>query len=48
MTNQVTVIYRDGSTDKDTSVTMQDLAGVQMTGSVVATSVNFPGSPAAV
>lgn len=43
VTNQVTVIYRDGSTDKDTSVTVQDLAGVQMTGSVVATSVNFPG-----
>jgi hypothetical protein len=42
VTNQVTVIYRDGNTDKDTSVTVQDLAGVQMTGSVVATSVNFP------
>jgi hypothetical protein len=39
----VTVIYRDRETDKDTSVTVQDLAGVQMTGSVVATSVNFPG-----
>lgn len=43
VTNQVTVIYRDCETDKDTSVTVQDLAGVQMTGSVVATSVNFPG-----
>jgi hypothetical protein len=43
VTNQVTVIYRDRETDKDTSVTVQDLAGVQMTGSVVATSVNFPG-----
>jgi hypothetical protein len=42
-TNQVTVIYRDRETDKDTSVTVQDLAGVQMTGSVVATRVNFPG-----
>ena len=43
VTNQVTVIYRDRESDKDTSVTVQDLAGVQMTGSVVATSVNFPG-----
>jgi hypothetical protein len=43
VTNQVTVVYRDGATDKDTSVTVQDLAGVQLTGSVVATSVQFPG-----
>ncbi len=43
VTNQVTVIYRDRDTDKDTSLTVQDLAGVQVTGSVVATSVSFPG-----
>ena len=43
ITNQVTVVYRDGATDKDTSVTVQDLAAVQLNGGVVATTVNYPG-----
>jgi hypothetical protein len=43
ITNQVTVVYRDGVTDKDTSVTVQDLAAVQLNGGVVATTVNYPG-----
>lgn len=41
--NQITVIYRDGATDKDTSVTVQDIAAVQLNGGVVATTVSFPG-----
>lgn len=43
ITNQVTVVYRDGVTDKDTSVTVQDIAAVQLNGGVVATTVNYPG-----
>lgn len=43
ITNQVTVVYRDGATDKDGSVTVQDIAAVQLNGGVVATTVNYPG-----
>ncbi len=43
ITNRVTVVYRDGATDKDTSVTVQDLAAVQLNGGVVAITVNYPG-----
>ena len=43
ITNQVTVVYRDGSTDKDASVTVQDIAAVQLNGSVVSTSIRYPG-----
>ncbi|QXP89153.1 phage tail protein [Methylococcus capsulatus] len=43
ITNQVTVVYRDGTTDKDGSVTVQDIAAVQLNGGVVATTVNYPG-----
>ncbi len=43
ITNQVTVVYRDGETDKDASVTVQDIAAVQLNGGVVATSINYPG-----
>jgi len=41
--NQVTIQYRDGATDKDTSVTVQDIAAVQLNGGVVATSIRYPG-----
>lgn len=43
ITNQLTVVYRDGATDKDGSVTVQDIAAVQLNGGVVATTVNYPG-----
>lgn len=43
VTNQVTVVYRDGATDKDNSITVQDIAAVQINGGVVATTVNHPG-----
>lgn len=41
--NQVTVVYRDGPTDKDASVTVQDIAAIQLQGGVVATTVRYPG-----
>lgn len=43
VTNQVTITYRDGATDKDASITVQDIAAVQINGGVVATSVSHPG-----
>ena len=43
ITNQVTVVYRDGSTDKDARITVQDLAAVQLNGAVVSTSLHYPG-----
>ncbi|MCW7536704.1 phage tail protein [Aquabacterium sp. A7-Y] len=41
--NQVTVVYRDAASDKDASVTVQDIAAVQLNGGVVATSLQYPG-----
>jgi hypothetical protein len=41
--NQVTVQYRDGQTDKDASITVQDIAAIQAQGGVVATTVRYPG-----
>jgi hypothetical protein len=41
--NQVTVQYRDGQTDKDASITVQDIAAIQLQGGVVATTVRYPG-----
>jgi hypothetical protein len=41
--NQVTVVYRDAASDKDASVTVQDLAAAQLNGGVVATSLQYPG-----
>lgn len=43
ITNQVTVQYRDGQTDKDASITVQDIAAIQLQGGVVATTVQYPG-----
>jgi hypothetical protein len=41
--NQVTVVYRDGPTEQDASITVQDLAVLQLQGGVVATTVHYPG-----
>jgi hypothetical protein len=41
--NQVTIQYRDGQTDKDASITVQDIAAIQAQGGVVATTVRYPG-----
>ena len=43
ITNQVTVVYRDGLSDTDASVTVQDLAAVQLNSAVVATTIHYPG-----
>ncbi len=43
LVNQVTVQYRDGATDKDASVTIQDIAAIEMQGGVVAHTVRYPG-----
>ena len=41
--NQVTIQYRDGPTDKDASITVQDIAAIQLQGGVVATTIQYPG-----
>jgi len=41
--NQVTVQYRDGQTDKDDSITVQDIAAIQLQGGVVASTIRYPG-----
>lgn len=41
--NEVTVIYRDPATDKETSLTVQDVAGISMQGGVVSSTVRYPG-----
>lgn len=43
LVNQVTVQYRDGPTDKDASVTVQDIAAIEMQGGVTATTLRYPG-----
>ncbi|MCX8017481.1 MAG: phage tail protein, partial [Rhodocyclaceae bacterium] len=43
LVNQVTVRYRDGPTDKDASITVQDIAAIEMQGGIVASSMTFPG-----
>lgn len=43
ITNQVTIQYRDGPTDKDASITVQDIAAIQLQGGVVAATVQYPG-----
>ena len=45
--NQVTLQYRDGPTDADASVTVQDIAAIQAQGGVVATTLAYPGISAA-
>ncbi len=43
ITNQVSVVYRDGYTDTDQTITVQDIAAIQLNGSVVATTLHYPG-----
>lgn len=41
--NELTVVYTDPSTRKDTSITVQDLANIQAQGAVVTQKINYPG-----
>lgn len=43
--NEITVVYRDIATNKDTSVTVQDLANIQAQGGIVSQTRNYPGLP---
>jgi hypothetical protein len=43
--NEVTVVFRDVETNKDTPVTVQNLANVQAQGAVVSTTKQYPGLP---
>lgn len=46
-TNEMTVVYRDVVTNKDTPITVQDLANIQAQGAVVAQTRQYPGIPLA-
>ncbi len=41
--NEVTVIYRDSATDKDSAMTVQDIAAIELQGSVISTTLQYPG-----
>jgi len=41
--NEITVVYVDKATDKDTAITVQDLANIQAQGSVVSQTRQYPG-----
>ena len=41
--NEVTIVYRKRGEFEDTSVTVQDLASVQMQGAVISQTVQYPG-----
>jgi len=43
LTNSVTVQFWDGATGKDSSITVQDTALIQMQGAVIGTTVQYPG-----
>lgn len=43
--NEITVVYRDFSTSKDSSITVQDLANIQAQGGVVSQTRQYPGLP---
>lgn len=43
--NEVTVVYRDVETNKDTPVTAQNLANIQAQGAVVTQTRQYPGLP---
>ena len=45
--NEITVVYRDVVTNKDASVTVQDLANIQAQGAVVSQTRQYPGLPTA-
>lgn len=41
--NEVTIVFTDPATGKDTAVTVQDLANIQSQGAVVSQSISYPG-----
>lgn len=43
--NEITVVYRDVETNKDTPITVQNLANVQAQGAVVSQTRQYPGLP---
>lgn len=43
--NEVTVVYHDRSTDKDTSVSVQDIGNIQIQGAVISQTRQYPGIP---
>lgn len=45
MVNEITVVYRDVETNRDTPVTVQNLAAVQAQGGVVSQTRQYPGIP---
>lgn len=45
--NEITVVFRDVQTNKDTPVTVQNLANVQAQGAVVSQTRQYPGLPTA-
>ncbi len=45
--NEITVVYRDIDTNKDASITVQDLANVQAQGATVTETRQYPGLPSA-
>lgn len=45
--NEITVVFRDAGTNKDTPVTVQNLANVQAQGAVVSQTRQYPGLPSA-
>lgn len=45
MVNEITVVFRDVDTNKDTPVTVQNLATVQAQGGVVSQTRQYPGIP---
>lgn len=45
--NELTVVYRDLTTNKDSAVTLQDLANIQTQGAVVSQTRQYPGIPTA-
>lgn len=45
--NEVTVVYRDAETNRDSLVTVQNLANVQAQGAVIGKTVQYPGIPSA-
>jgi hypothetical protein len=45
--NEITVVYRDISTNKDTPITVHNLANIQAQGGVVSQTRQYPGLPVA-
>lgn len=43
--NEITVVYREFNTGKDSSITVQDLASIQAEGGVISQTRQYPGLP---